>query len=203
MDRRESLFDSKFQPFKTVQTLKTQKKTTKFGPKKFLWITDYEKPTKKVKRKKKATFQNSFLLFLSSILFYLFFFGPNLVIFFCIFRVRTVSNSWNFELYCIFVWTLRWICICSDTGSNLVLKLIWIKEPFFIFKDIFSNLKKKIYLQKFVESKKLLSTQFFLEPYIKAILLSQKKSLYWRLFYINVKKEKPYFSNKVAKWLVT
>ena len=35
---------------------------TKVGPKKFLKINDYEKPTKKEERNKKATFQKPFLL---------------------------------------------------------------------------------------------------------------------------------------------
>ena len=60
----------KFKKFKTVRTLKIQK-TTKIGPKKFLQLNDYEKPTKKEERKKKATFQN--LLFFSFVLFCIFF----------------------------------------------------------------------------------------------------------------------------------
>ena len=48
------------------------KKTTQFGPNKFFRINDYEKPTNKEERKKKATFQNPFLHFLSFVLFFLF-----------------------------------------------------------------------------------------------------------------------------------
>ena len=44
------------------------KKTTKFGQNKFLKINDYEEPTKKEERKKKATFQSPFFLFLAFIL---------------------------------------------------------------------------------------------------------------------------------------
>ena len=46
---------SKFQEFGSVRTLKIQKATK--GPKKFPRLIDYEKPTKKEERKKKATFQ--------------------------------------------------------------------------------------------------------------------------------------------------
>ena len=46
------------------------KKTTNFGPKKCLEINDYEKLTKTEERKKKATFQNPFLLFHSMLMFH-------------------------------------------------------------------------------------------------------------------------------------
>ena len=56
-------YNSKFQEFETVRNLKIQK-TTKFGPKKFLRINDYEKLTKKGERKKKkAIFKNPFFSF--------------------------------------------------------------------------------------------------------------------------------------------
>ena len=63
-----------FQNFKNSKLFKPSryKKTPKFEPKKFLKINDYEKPTKKEERKKKATFQNPFLLFLSFVLFCLY-----------------------------------------------------------------------------------------------------------------------------------
>ena len=46
---------------------------TKFGPTKFLKINDYEKATKKEERKRKATLQNPFLIFLSFALFCLYY----------------------------------------------------------------------------------------------------------------------------------
>ena len=62
---------------------KYKKKTTKFKPKKFPKINDYEKLTKKVSHN--HLFWEIFFIHIWS--------------FFCIFRVRTVSNSRNFELY--------------------------------------------------------------------------------------------------------
>ena len=60
--------NSKCQGFKTVQTIKIQKKKTKFGPKKFIRINDYAKPTKKDESEKKEGVLESCLRF-SSLLF--------------------------------------------------------------------------------------------------------------------------------------
>ena len=59
---------SNFQEFITVRTLK-YKKMTKFGPRQFLKINDYEKLRKKEESKREAIFQNFFLLFLSFVVF--------------------------------------------------------------------------------------------------------------------------------------
>ena len=57
-----SIFHPKFQEFQTVWTLKIQKKT-KFRPKKLPMIKNYQKPTKKEKRKVKFSIFHVTLLF--------------------------------------------------------------------------------------------------------------------------------------------
>ena len=58
--------------------LNTQnKKMTKFGAKKFHGINYYEKPTKQDEIKKKATFQDPFLLFFSFVPFCLYYPRPS------------------------------------------------------------------------------------------------------------------------------
>ena len=98
-------------------------------------------------RKKKAAFQNPFLLFLSlwvdkrkkkkeglseSFLFFPPFllvshnrlfkknFIPNLVIF-CILRVRTVSNSWNFDFSLKFLWLFNYFKKCLIESEKAIL----------------------------------------------------------------------------------
>ena len=112
-------YNSRFEEIETVRTLKIQK-TSKFGPKTLPMINDYEKPTRKEERKKKATYQrqkrtkeskrrkefwqiaffllSSFFVGVSESLIIGSSFGPNLHVF-CILRVRMVLNFWNFELY--------------------------------------------------------------------------------------------------------
>ena len=57
-------YNSKFQKFETVRTLKIQTKTTKFGPKKFRKINHYEKPKKRRKEKRKQPSKTKIVFFL-------------------------------------------------------------------------------------------------------------------------------------------
>ena len=53
----------------------------------------------------------------------IFFFLVKIWSFFHVLRFRAVSSSQHFFT---FIWKLRWIWLCSDTGSNLVLN--WLKK---------------------------------------------------------------------------
>ena len=64
-------------------------------------MNDYEKPTKKEERKKKATFQNPFLPFLSFVLFCLYYFNLCLFITFCLYLLMACY------FLCRWLWVIK------------------------------------------------------------------------------------------------
>ena len=56
-------YNSKFQEIETVQTLKIQKKTTKFVPNKFLKINDYARNQQKTRKEKIIVEPNEIIIF--------------------------------------------------------------------------------------------------------------------------------------------
>ena len=117
-------YNSKISEFETVRTLKIHK-NDQIWTKKYLRINNYEKPTKKEERKKKkATFQNALLLFLSFVLFCLYYPQP--------FTLR-IFFKWNVFIYC----TIRGFITFEPPK---IVSFLW-----FIFRQITKRKAIKIY----------------------------------------------------------
>ena len=104
----------------------------------YFLLNDYENPTKKENRNKKATSQNPFLLYLTFVLFCLYYPQPSILKIECIFLI-------TFGFIRIGRWNLNYISNQVRIYSDHMIFLGWIESIFQIrFKFIrIENLSKK------------------------------------------------------------